>query len=130
MKKMTISLAVVFALICASTGLQAQKALTGTEYFSGFWIVSVEMAPEYSFMASFYTNEEKKFVGSVSGSDGSFQMLDNVKVEGNLLTASISNPEMGTINIRIEKKDGENAVGDIMDGSSAITCKRYVPEKN
>jgi hypothetical protein len=128
MKKMTFFLTVAFVLICATTGLHAQKTLTGTDYFNGFWTMSIDMAPEYPAMVSFYTDEEKKFVGSISGSDGSVQMLENVKVEGNVLTASISNPEMGTINIKMEKKDENNATGNIMDGASLITCKRYVPE--
>ncbi len=56
-------------------------------------------------------------------------MLEGVKVGGDILKASTTSPEMGTINIKIVKKDENSATGDVMDGSSAITCKRYIPAK-
>ena len=129
MKKLLLILTVVVAFSFTTTSLHAQNPLTGTEYFNGFWTMNIDMAPEYPAMVSFYKNEENKFVGSISGSDGGVVMLDNLKVEGNILTASIANPEMGTITIKMEKKDDNTATGSVMDGASAITCKRYVPEK-
>ncbi len=128
MKKMAFILTIVLAMAFSTVGLRAQKPLTGEEYFNGLWTVTVEMAPEYVGMVSFYNDEENKFVGSLSGYDGAITMLQDVKVEGNVLSASTFDPEVGTINIKIEKKDENTATGNVMDGASGITCTRYIPE--